>query len=212
LIQIARPRTEHLLIAVDYLGTLLFAIEGAMAAIRAGLDLLGVVVLAFLTALGGGIVRDLLIGAVPPASIKNWRVGCMAFFGAGLAFCFHGLVGRIPEPLMIVLDAAGLALFAVSGATKALEYEIHPFVAVLMGTMTGVGGGTLRDIMLANVPSVLRSDIYAVAAMAGSAVLVIGMRLGQSPTAMACIGGVSCFALRIVAVWRHWNLPSIRAS
>ena len=207
---VTQSRAKHFLLVVDYLGTLLFAVEGAMAAIRAQLDLLGVVVLAFSTALGGGIIRDLLIGATPPASIRNWHLGAIAFLGAGITFCFYGAVGRIPEPLLLTLDAAGLSLFAVSGAAKALAFDIHPFVAVLMGAITGVGGGTVRDMMLARVPGVLRSDIYAVAAMAGSVVVVTGIRLGRSPRWMAWIGGMCCFILRIVAVWRHWNLPSIQ--
>jgi uncharacterized membrane protein YeiH len=208
---VTESQAKHFLLVLDYLGTLLFAIEGAMAAIRSRLDLLGVVVLAFSTALGGGIVRDLLIGATPPASIKNWKLGAIAFLGAGITFCFYGVAGRIPEPLLIALDAAGLSLFAVSGAAKALAFDTHPFVAVLMGTITGVGGGTVRDMMLARVPGVLRSDIYAVAAMAGSVVLVAGIRLGWSPRWMAWIGGMCCFTLRILAVWKHWNLPSIQA-
>lgn len=134
-----------------------------MAAIRSRLDLFGIVVLAFSTALGGGTIRDLLIAATPPVSIKNWKLAAIAFLGAGITFCFYGAAGRIPESFLITLDAAGLSLFAMSGAAKALAFDIHPFVAVLMGIITGVGGGTLRDMMLARVP-----------AMAGSVVLVAG--------------------------------------
>jgi len=152
------------LLAADLAGTFLFGIEGAAAAIRGNLDLLGMMVLAFSTALAGGVVRDLLIGAVPPESIKNWRYAATAFTAAMLTFFFYRMVQAFPATLLMVLDAGGLALFAVAGTEKALEYKIHPFMAALLGTITGVGGGTIRDIFLAHVPRVLQSDIYATAA------------------------------------------------
>ncbi len=130
---------EKLLFAVDLAGTLLFAIEGATAAIIGNLDLLGLMVLAFATALGGGIIRDLLIGAVPPNSLRDWRYSAVVFTGAAIVFFLHRFVQGIPNGVMIVLDAAGLALFAVAGTQKALIYKMHPFIAILLGTITGVG-------------------------------------------------------------------------
>jgi uncharacterized membrane protein YeiH len=120
-------------------------------------------------------------------------------------------VQRIPTPVIVGLDAAGLALFAVAGAEKALDYDINPFLAVLMGGITGVGGGTVRDVLLAQVPAVLRADVYAVAALAGAAVLVAGLKLGGPRILMAILGAVVCFGLRVVAVWQHWNLPRVMA-
>jgi len=197
------------LLAADLAGTFLFGIEGAAAAIRGNLDLLGMMVLAFSTALAGGVVRDLLIGAVPPESIKNWRYAATAFTAAVLTFFFYRMVQAFPATLLMVLDAGGLALFAVAGTEKALEYGIHPFMAALLGTITGVGGGTIRDIFLAHVPRVLQSDIYATAALAGAVVLIVTRRIGAPPTAAACAGGGCCFALRVVATAWHWNLPKI---
>ena len=197
------------LLAADLAGTFLFGIEGAAAAIRGNLDLLGMMVLAFSTALAGGVVRDLLIGAVPPESIKNWRYAATAFTAAVLTFFFYRMVQAFPATLLMVLDAGGLALFAVAGTEKALEYGIHPFMAALLGTITGVGGGTIRDIFLAHVPRVLQSDIYATAALAGAVVLIVTRRIGAPPTASACAGGGCCFALRVVAATWHWNLPRI---
>jgi uncharacterized membrane protein YeiH len=110
---------------------------------------------------------------------------------------------------MIVLDAAGLALFAVAGTQKALIYKMHPFIAVLLGTISGVGGGTIRDMFLARIPTVLRADVYAIAAMAGSAVMIVSRRLGLPPTLAAVLGGVVCFGLRVVSVWQHWSLPRV---
>ena len=198
---------NKLLFAVDMAGTLLFAIEGATAATAGNLDLLGVMVLAFATALAGGIIRDLLIGATPPASLRDWRYAATAFTGGAIVFFLHRYVLGIPGPAMVVLDAAALALFAVAGTEKALEFNIHPFIATLLGGMTAVGGGTLRDILLARVPLVLRAEVYATAALAGSALLIIGRRLRLSATQAAVVGGTFCFLLRLVSVWQHWNLP-----
>jgi uncharacterized membrane protein YeiH len=205
----AKPRSTKLYLTVDLIGTLVFALEGAMAAIAGQLDLLGLMVLSFVTALGGGIIRDLLIGAVPPGAIRDWRYGAVAFAGGTITFFSYHLVGQIPPVLLIVLDAAGLALFAVAGAGKALAYGIPPFIAVLMGGITGVGGGTVRDVLLARVPTVLDADVYATAALAGAAVMVIGLRFRLPRSAMSVCGGIFCFTLRIVSVWRHWNLPKV---
>jgi uncharacterized membrane protein YeiH len=208
---VSRP-SNSLLFAADMAGTLLFAIEGAEAAIPGNLDLLGLMVLAFSTALAGGIFRDLLIGAIPPSSLRDWRYSAMAFTGAAIVFLLYRFVQGIPAHVILVLDAAGLALFAVAGTEKALLYKMHPFIAILLGTVTGVGGGTVRDIFLARVPLVLRSDIYATAAMAGAAVMILGRRLKMNPTWAAAMGGIFCFLLRMVSVWRHWNLPKVMAT
>jgi uncharacterized membrane protein YeiH len=201
--------SAKLLFAVDLAGTLLFGIEGATAAIAGHLDLLGLLVLAFSTALAGGIIRDLLIGAVPPNSLRDWRYSAVAFTGAAIVFFLHRFVQGIPGAVIVVLDAAGLALFAVAGTEKALFYKMHPFIAILLGTITGVGGGTVRDILLAQIPVVLRADVYATAAMAGSAGMLLGRRVGLPPTMAAILGGVLCFGLRLVSVWQHWNLPTV---
>jgi uncharacterized membrane protein YeiH len=166
-------------------------------------------VLAFSTALAGGVVRDLLIGAVPPESIKNWRYAATAFSAAMLTFFFYRMVETFPARLLMVLDAGGLALFAVAGTENALDYRIHPFMAALLGTITGVGGGTIRDIFLAQVPRVLQSDIYATAALVGAVVLIAVPKTGASPIAAAFAGGGARFLLRVVAATLHWNLPRI---
>lgn len=206
---IATRPSNTLLFAADMAGTLLFAIEGAEAAIPGNLDLLGLMVLAFSTALAGGIFRDLLIGAVPPSSLRDWRYSAMAFTGAAIVFLLYRFVQGIPSGVILVLDAVGLALFAVAGTEKALLYKMHPFVAILLGTVTAVGGGTVRDIFLARVPLVLRSDIYATAAMAGAAVMILGRKLKIPPTWSAVLGGAVCFGLRVISLWRHWNLPKV---
>jgi uncharacterized membrane protein YeiH len=168
-------------------------------------------VVAFATALGGGMIRDLLIGAVPPNSVRDWRYPATAFVGGGAVFFFYEFFQRVPSELMITLDAAGLALCAVAGAGKAIEFGINPLLAVLMGGVTGVGGGTIRDVLLTRVPGVLRTDVYAAAALAGAAVVVMGLRLKLSRGLVMTAGAVVCFTLRMVAVSRGWNLPKVVA-
>ena len=198
---------NKLLFAVDMAGTLLFAIEGATAAVGGNLDLLGVMVLAFATALAGGIIRDLLIGATPPASLRDWRYAGMAFTGGAMhRFFLHRYVAGIPGPVLLVLDAAALALFAVAGTEKALDFNIHPFIAILLGGMTAVGGGTLRDILLARVPLVLRAEVYATAALAGSALLIASRSLRLQGT--GGVGAAFAFSSAVAKVCGNtWNLP-----
>jgi uncharacterized membrane protein YeiH len=203
-----KENAGQLLFVADMAGTLLFGLEGALAGIRGNLDLIGVMVLAFATALGGGIIRDLLIGDIPPASLRDWRYAALAFGGGTIAFFLYNVVQGIPVNLMMVLDAAGLALFAIAGTEKALEHKMSGFIAVLMGTITGVGGGAVRDVLLAQVPRVLRAEVYATAAIVGSVCMVSCRKLKVLPTVSAIPGGAVCFLLRVVSVWRHWNLPT----
>jgi uncharacterized membrane protein YeiH len=205
-------RFDSLLLILDLTGIVVFALEGAMAAIVAGIDIFGVMVLAFATALGGGIVRDVLIGETPPASLRDWRYPCAAFVAGGLAFLFFSVARQLPPLLLTTLDAAGLALFAIAGTEKALDKGISGFVAVLLGTITGVGGGTIRDVLLMQIPAVLRVDVYATAALAGSAAMAVGIRLGLPRWAASALALVLCFGLRMIAVAEHWNLPRLTVS
>jgi uncharacterized membrane protein YeiH len=204
-----RYSPDFLLIAIDLASVLVFAIEGAMAGIRAELDLLGLMVVAFATALGGGMIRDLLIGAVPPNSVRDWRYPATAFVGGGAVFFFYQFFQSVPTEWMIALDAAGLSLCAIAGALKAVEFGINPLLAVLMGAVTGVGGGTIRDVLLTKVPGVLRTDVYASAALAGALVVVVGLKAKVPRGIVMTVGAVVCFTLRMVAVARHWNLPKV---
>ena len=203
----ATTSADHLLFAVDIAGTLVFALEGAMAAVNGNLDLIGVMVLAFCTALGGGIVRDVLLGALPPASLRDWRYPTIVLTMAVLVFFLHRSVGQIPGEAIQVLDAAGLAIFAIAGTQKALLYKMNPLVSVLLGTITGVGGGTIRDMLLAQVPKVLQFEIYATAALVGSACMIAATKIRFPAGLAAALGAFTCFALRVVSLWRHWNLP-----
>ncbi|HEY1999927.1 trimeric intracellular cation channel family protein [Paraburkholderia sp.] len=202
-----RTKVESIVWAADLAGTAVFAVEGAVIAMRGGLDLLGVMVVSFVAALGGGVIRDLLIGATPPNAIRDWRYAALTCAAGLLSFGLHTVAPPIPATLVIVLDAAGLALFAVAGVEKALLFRIHPFVAMLLGTMTGVGGGVVRDILLARVPVVLQADFYASAAFTGALVVVLARRAGMPSGWAALAGGLACFVLRLVAVAHGWHLP-----
>jgi uncharacterized membrane protein YeiH len=197
---------ETLVLALDLVGTFVFALSGAMTGVRHRLDLFGVLVLSFAAGTAGGITRDLLIGAVPPASIADWRYIAVPVLAGLATFCWHPLIRRLQSPVL-VFDAVGLSLFAVSGALKALAFGLNPVAAVLLGMLTGIGGGMLRDVLVAEIPTVLRGDVYAVAALAGAAVVVGGGLLHIPSTPVAAIGAALCFGLRLGAIRRGWELP-----
>jgi len=198
--------TEPLLVALDLAGIFVFAISGALVAVRKELDVFGVLVLAGATGLGGGFLRDVLIGATPPAALADWRY-LMVPVAAGLVtFWYHPTVGRL-ERQVSVLDAFGLALFCVTGALKSLEYGLGPVPAALMGMVTGIGGGMLRDLLAGRVPAIFRGELYATPALAGAAIAVAGARLDQPVALSALLGGGVCLAWRLLAMWRHWHAP-----
>jgi uncharacterized membrane protein YeiH len=198
-----------LLVTFDLAGTFIFALSGAAAGVKKRLDLFGVLVLSFAAGNSGGIARDLLIGAVPPAAIRDWRYIAVSILAGLVTFCWYRFIDRLRSPVL-VFDAAGLALFAVSGASKALAYDAGPVAATLLGMLTGIGGGMVRDILVREIPTVLRTDLYAVAALIGSAAVVIGSVL-QLPTSVAAVtGAVLCFGVRFLAMRRGWQLPVAR--
>ena len=198
---------DRLVIGFDLAATFVFAVEGASSAVNANLDLFGVLVLGFVTALGGGILRDLLIGDVPPAGFRDHRYMVTALLGAVLAFVIFAPISRAPAWVLITLDAGGLSLFAVSGASKALLFGSNPLTAVILGVVTATGGGVIRDLLLNTVPAILRVDVYASAALVGALVMTVGIRNGQPRSRMMLLGGSVCLALRLVAAWQHWGLP-----
>lgn len=200
---------ETLVLALDLIGTFVFALSGGMSGVRHGLDVFGVLVLSFAAGNAGGITRDLLIGAVPPAAIADWPYIGVSILAGLATFLGHSTVSRWNSPVLI-FDAAGLGLFAVSGALKALAFGLNPVASILLGMLTGIGGGMLRDVLVREIPTVLRAELYAVAALAGAAV-VVGGNLLALPSAPVAIGGaVLCFGLRVLAIWRGWGLPVAR--
>jgi uncharacterized membrane protein YeiH len=202
--------SNAVLIAFDLVGTFVFALSGATAGVKHRLDLFGVLVLSFAAGNSGGIARDLMIGSVPPAAIRNWRYVAVSMLAGLITFYWYGIIDRLKSPVLL-FDAAGLALFAVSGAGKALAFHTGPVAAMLLGMLTGIGGGMVRDLLVMEVPTVLRTELYAVAALVGAAVMVLGRTMHLPGAAAAIAGAVLCFGLRIVAMQRGWQLPIARA-
>ena len=200
---------ETLLLVLDLVGTFVFALSGAAAGVKRRLDLFGVLVLSFAAGNAGGITRDLLIGAVPPAAISDWRYLAVSLLSGMVTFYWFSGIDRLRSPVL-VFDGAGLALFAVSGTQKALAFGLNPVMAALLGMLTGIGGGMTRDVLLAEIPTVLRADLYAIAALLGAAVVVIGHTLQLSSTAVTIAGAALCFGLRLMAILYGWHLPIAR--
>ncbi len=198
-----------LLLVLDLGGTFVFAISGAVVAVRHRMDIFGVLVLAFAAGNAGGMTRDLLIGAVPPAAIADWKYLGVSIFAGLLVFYWYSIIERLSNPVLW-FDAVGLAFFAVAGAQKALVYGLNPGMAALLGMLTGIGGGMLRDVLANEIPTVLRADLYALAALAGAGVVVIGHVLHMQPVPMAIAGGLLCFALRFMAIRYGWHLPAAK--
>jgi uncharacterized membrane protein YeiH len=200
------PEPSATLVVADLVGIFVFAISGALVAVRKDLDVFGVLVLAGTTGLGGGFLRDVLIGATPPAALADWRYLMVPTAAGLLTFWFHPALGR-RERTVNVFDAFGLGLFCVTGALKALAFGLGPVPAALMGMVTGIGGGMARDLLASRVPSVFRGELYATPALAGAAVAVAGSRLDAPVLVVAAMGAGLCTAWRLLAMWRQWQAP-----
>jgi len=197
---------ETLVRILDLGGTFVFAISGAVAAVNRRLDIFGILVLSFVAGNFGGITRDVLIGAVPPAALTDGRYLMVSVFAGLVTFFSYAGIDRLRNPVLLS-DAMGLSFFAVAGAQKAIEFGLNPAMSALLGMLTGIGGGMTRDVLLMEIPQVLRSDLYAVAALAGASVVVIGYILGLSYDLSALAGGALCFGLRFMAIKYDWHLP-----
>jgi len=200
------PKTDTLLLVLDLIGTFVFALSGATAGVRGRLDLFGVLVLSFAAGNAGGIARDVLIGSTPPGAISDWRYLAVSLLAGLITFWRPSNVDRLSNAVLL-FDAAGLSLFAVSGAQKALAFGLNPLMAAMLGMLTGIGGGMTRDVLLTEIPTVLRADLYAVAALAGAAMVVVGDGLQLPATAVTLAGAALCFGLRFMAISRGWRLP-----
>jgi uncharacterized membrane protein YeiH len=194
------------LVILDLVGTFVFALSGAMLAIKHRLDLFGVLVLSFAAGNAGGIIRDVLLGATPPPAISDWRYIGVSLAAGLVTFAWAPVIDRLRSSVL-VLDAAGLALFAVSGALKATAAGLNPAASILLGVLTGVGGGMLRDVLVSEVPAVLRGELYASAALAGAATVVLTGLLPIPTPIGAIAGAILCFVLRYLAIRRGWRLP-----
>ncbi|WP_432491493.1 trimeric intracellular cation channel family protein [Kineococcus auxinigenes] len=197
----------HLLLLLDLVGVLAFALDGALTAMRrTTLDLFGVVTLGVITAIGGGMLRDVLLGELPPASLRTWYYLATATAGGLIAFWGHALLARLSRPLLL-FDTMGLSLFAVTGARVAVEAGLGPGQAVLLGALTAVGGGTMRDVLVRQVPTILTGGLYAIPALLGAAAAALGPELGGRPLVWALAGAALCAVLRAGGVLRGWQAP-----
>lgn len=193
---------------VDLMSTFVAATIGATAAIRKELDVVGIAMLAFVAGTAGGITRDLLIGAVPPAAIGSLKYLLLAMAAAAIAFWWYPKVVKLHRVVLFV-DAAGLGLFAVAGTEKAFVYGIHPVLAIVVGVLAAISGGIFRDILINEIPAVLQKrELYATAALVGSVVVVVGYWLQLHPVLGAALGSNLVFVIRLVAIRRGWTLPT----
>jgi uncharacterized membrane protein YeiH len=195
-----------LLLILELSGIFVFAISGGLVAVRKKLDVFGVLVLAGATGLGGGFLRDVLIDATPPKALADWRYLLVPVAAGLITFVFHPTLGRM-ERLVNVFDAAGLGLFCVTGALKAVQYGLGPVPAALLGMLTGIGGGILRDLLAGRVPAVFSSELYATPALAGAAWAVFADRQDWSLAVVALPGVAICFGWRVLAILRNWRAP-----
>jgi len=196
-----------LLLALDLSGTFVFAVNGALTGLEAArIDIVGVLTLGMVTGLGGGIMRDVLINALPPAAFRYWPYLAVAAGGALVAFFFSRALRRFALPIDL-LDAAGLSLFCVAGAAKSLQYGLGPAPAVILGAVTGVGGGTIRDVLVRRVPTVLTSGLYAIPALVGAAIAVTAVRTGSYGAPAAVGAAVACFLIRAAGIRYNLNAP-----
>jgi uncharacterized membrane protein YeiH len=147
-----------------------------------------------------------MIGATPPAAISEWRYVAVSMLAGVITFFWYPLINRLSSPVLL-FDAAGLGLFVAAGADKALAFQADPFAAILFGTLTGIGGGMVRDVLVREVPAVLRTDIYALAALVGATVLVGGRALHLAPAMASSLGAIVCFVIRLGAMHYGWRLP-----
>lgn len=200
---------DLILIILDLLGTFVFALSGALVGVRHRLDLFGVLVLSFVAGNGGGVMRDTMIGATPPAALQDWRYVAISIAAGLLTFWRAGAIERWRNPVQSI-DAIGLGVFAVAGALKAQAFGLGPVGAMLLGMLTGIGGGMIRDVLVAQVPTVLRAELYAIAALAGAGVVVLGKALDLPLTAVVVAGVLACTGLRLFAIRRGWRLPVAR--
>jgi uncharacterized membrane protein YeiH len=200
-----------LLMVLDMAGIFVFALSGGLVGVRKELDIFGVLVLALATGLGGGFIRDVLIGAVPPAALADARLLLVPVVAGLVTFWFHPALGRM-ERLVTVFDAFGLGLFCVTGALKALDFGLGAVPAALLGTLTAIGGGITRDLLAGRVPVVLRSELYATPALVGAVVVVVGSQTSLPTWTYAIAAAVLAISWRLLAVWRGWQAPRPAAS
>lgn len=202
--------TATLLLVLDIVGIAVFAVSGALAAVDKKLDIFGVIFLAVATALGGGFIRDALLGATPAAALSDWRYLATPAIAGLIVFFVHPSVARWSR-LFLLVDAAGLGLFAVAGTRKAIDSGVGPLGASAIGILTAIGGGIIRDILVREIPNVLHREIYATAALLATVVVVVGDRLELDDILVAIVAICVAFCVRVASRWKNWAAPTAKA-
>lgn len=203
------PGTGSLQVVLDVIGIAVAASAGAWVAVRNGLHLMGGVLLGVVTGLGGALVRDVLLGAVPPACLIDWRYLVTALAAGLFAQRFHALPARW-DRAVDYLDAVWLGLFTVAGALKAVHLGVPPLTCVLMGVVTGIGGGVLRDVLVNRKPVVLTDEIYVFPSLLAALVVVLAPTVGATAATVTLPAAALCTAVRMVSIRRGWHGPSVR--
>jgi uncharacterized membrane protein YeiH len=198
--------SQNLVYLLDGVGTFAFALSGGLLGVQKRFDLFGVLFLSFVVSVVGGMMRDVLIGAIPPVAITDIHYFAIAMVGGLMTFYLYPKVASLQRQILL-LDAVGLGLFAVIGAQKAIDHGINPLMAAILGMLTGIGGGMVRDVLAGNIPFVLRADLYAIAALGGGAIVSIGAVLGVQPPYPMLLGAAVCIFLRLMAIYRGWRAP-----
>ena len=197
---------SYSLLVADLIGVAVFAASGASAAVAKRLDLFGVGFVGFVAALGGGILRDLVIGAVPPLAFADWRYAITAVVASTAVFWLHPQLSRLRRTVLL-LDAAGLGLFTVTGTLKAIDAGVPPVGACLIGMLTGIGGGLARDMLTGEIPAVLQRDIYAVVALGGAVAVTVLSALGVADPVTLAAAAATMTGVRLLALYRRWSAP-----
>ena len=200
------PFVQDMMVVLDWVGTFAFALSGGMLGVHKRFDLFGILFLSFVVAVVGGMLRDVLIGAVPPVAITQLHYFAISMVCGLITFFWYPKVESRQRQILL-LDAVGLGLFAVIGAQKAIDHGINPLMAAILGMMTGIGGGMARDVLAGDIPFVLRADLYALAALAGGAIVSIGTVMGAKPTYPLFLGAAVCIFLRLMAIYYNWRAP-----
>lgn len=203
---VASSRSLYL---ADLAATMLFAVEGGTRAAAAGLDLFGILVISLIIANGGGIVRDIIIGDLPPDAFRGRANLCVSLAGAAFVILTHTIHGPVPTGSLWVVDAAGLGLFAAAGAQKALNRSHHAMTVIALAAITGTGGGVLGDVLLNKTPAILTQDIYATAAALAGILYLLSARRGLRPGVCLIIAAAGAFLLRSGGVLFGWQLPHL---
>jgi len=200
---------DNITLALNFSGTFAFGLSGGILAVKKRMDLFGVLVLSVATGLGGGIMRDLILGHTPPATITDWRYLAAAALAGIIVFLWYNRIAN-HGTFVTTFDAVGLSVFTVTGTVIALDASLGPAPAALLGMLTGVGGGVLRDVLAAEVPLIFRSEVYAVASMLGAVIIIVASQAGFSGIRAEILAALATFILRMVSVQRGWKIPVAR--